>query len=502
MRLTVNFCKGTEKLVNLAESGKLWHGSGYFWLKASKASEKKHAFYFRHAETKKRKVLKDEHGVTLRPQSLRDLGGEYRLAEIESLATERATGQAPLKRSDLPTLRDVLDRFMTLEHANHGESITEASQRDIRREIAIFAYDWLNRPASDITPEAVEARVAEIKDGKYRHPLFKMDDEPRAAICEDLGIGVPRKEFYGSKLAAHKFARYLRAVLTKGTKSQRVFDSGDDPVTQSEALKAVGKINYKRPTLPLREDEIATIFNATRSNSFDPFVWQSILCLRLAILTGYRVGDIVTLHDGNDHGDTLRKGPGECVKRPTASHTLPVSTQMREILDEAKAMRDGDEDMLRNKFAWKKAELLDFRNVRAVTDAKPTPFIFPSFNTWTRHKQPSQTLRPAMKRFKFKPQDRMKSATEWLGFESTPKPHDCRATFATFAYSCDLDLLTVAAFMNHTIPKNLQTPHYVGGMSDGAEIAAKKMQKVSDAILKVAKQARKDKLAIIDGGQS
>jgi integrase len=102
-----------------------------------------------------------------------------------------------------------------------------------------------------------------------------------------------------------------------------------------------------------------------------------------------------------------------------------------------------------------------------------------------------------MKRFKFKPQDRMKSATEWLGFETTPKPHDCRATFATFAYSCGLDLLTVAAFMNHTIPKNLQTPHYVGGMSDGAEIAADKMQKVSDAILKVAMQARKEKLNVI-----
>jgi integrase len=497
MKLTVNFCKGTEKLVGLAKNGKLWHGEGFFWLKASAASKNNHAFYFRHRQTKKRKVLKDEHGKTLRPQDLTALGGQWTLDRIYALAAEQATGKAPVSRSSMPTLREVLDRFLTLEHANHGESITEASQRDIRREVSIFAYDWLRRPASDITPEAVEARVAEIKEGKYRHPLFSMDDEPRAAICEDLGIGVPRKEFYGSKLAANKFARYLRAVLTKGTKSQRVFDSGDDPVTQSEALRAVGKVNYKRPTLPLREDEIATIFNATRSDSFDPFVWQSILCLRLAILTGYRVGDIVTLHDGNDHVDTLRKGPGECVKRPTASHTLPVSSQMREILDEAKAMRDGDEDLLRKQFAWKEAELLDLQNVREVTDANPTPFIFPSFNTWTRHKQPSQTLRPAMKRFKFKPQDRMKSATEWLGFETTPKPHDCRATFATFAYSCGLDLLTVAAFMNHTIPKNLQTPHYVGGMSDGAEIAADKMQKVSDAILKVAMQARKEKLNVI-----
>ena len=94
------------------------------------------------------------------------------------------------------------------------------------------------------------------------------------------------------------------------------------------------------------EEEIAKIFNINRSEcvrtkngyskDLDPFIWRSVLALRFAILTGYRVGDISTLHDGNDHGDELRKGKGECVKRPLASHTLPVTTQTRDIIDDAR----------------------------------------------------------------------------------------------------------------------------------------------------------------------
>lgn len=514
MNLTKNFIKATDKLVALAKKKKLWHGSGYFWLLASATSKDSHAFYYRHEATKKRRVLKDDNGQTIRPQSIAGVGSDddtlfQKLEDVKAIAHVRATGKvlaAVKRKSEQETLVEALDRVLNEDSQKHGVAMSETSKRDIRREIVINGYEWLQFPALAILKSDVAERLTEIKNGTRRNPFHGMTDEERNAACEEYKIGnvsTTTKTFKASKTVANKFARYLRVILTSGAEGKRVFDKKADPVTAAEPKEIIGKITTKRQTLPLLPEEIARVFNYTRqecrrtkngfSDDLDVFVWQSVLVMRFAMLTGYRVGDIATLHDGNDAGEHLHKDVGECVKRPTTTHSLPVSDAMRAIIDEARAMRDGDEATLK-KFGWSKPQLLALTAVRK--NATPTQIMFPSFIHWGQQKQGSQLLRPALKRFAFQPQRRRISQTEF-STPSSPKPHDCRATFASVAYGIGLDLMTVADLMNHSIPENIQTPHYIGGIDLGVETIEAKMQRISDTILGLAKQARKDALTVV-----
>jgi integrase len=396
------------------------------------------------------------------------------------------------------------------------------------------------KPANEITKAGVEARLEEIALGRYTNPLWRElqtgkksgDPEKLAAVvaaCEEIGVGIPQKEKCGTPKQAEKFARYLRMVLVAG--KEPVFESGDDPVTAADPvvtiLEVAGEdaLDIEREALPMRKDEVAAAFNYTRqecrqtknglSQDFDPFVWQSILACRLALLTGYRMKDIATLHDGNDKGDRLTKKKGECAKRPKVTHTLPVSNEMRDIIDEARAMRDGDAEVLRKRFKWTKSDLLILSGVLdnamhigrardAVRKRREAPtVIFPSLTNWSEQKQASQIARPAFNRMKalghFRPRDRRTGPGEWLGEETLAKPHDMRSTFATYAFGSGVDLLIVSRFMNHAISKEQQamTAKYIGATSDTSDKFAELMQQVSDSILDIAKQARKEKLTVI-----
>lgn len=518
MKLTVNFCKATgEKattkghgLLKLAKKGKLWHGESYFWLKASASSEKNHAFYFRHAVTKKRSVLKDEHGKAIRPQNLTSLGGTMTLAEIEALATSRATGAAPVKRDSQMTLAAVLDQFFTMKSKNKA-AVSEASERDMRHDVTLYGYDWMTKPVTDITSHVFGQRAMEIASGKYKNPLFDMTPEDREIICDDLGMGKPSKKFCGTPKSAEKFCRYLRTVLTKGLTAERAFVPGEDPVTMSEAMKKIDQtfdLEVKRKALPLLEHEIAKFFNFNRSEcvekkngfskAFDPIVWRAVLTSRFAILTGYRVGDIANLREGNDFGDELRKKKGECVKRPLASHVLPVTTQMRDILAECKAMRDSDEKTLKQ-YGWTKLQI----NTLLAIPPKRSEMIFPILKTGKQQKQASQNLRPAFQRFDFPKAPRQIDASTWVDEDTAPKPHDTRATFATFAHAICAKESTVSSLMNHANKNggidsaSVMTMQYVGVMKETLDQRVEEMQKISDAVEALARDVRKSKLTVV-----
>jgi hypothetical protein len=109
-KTTVNV-KATKQLYEEArDKNKLWHGEGFFWLLASKTSKDSHAFYFRHTETKKRKVLRDDTGRTIRPQSIAGIGSDdytvfESLEQVEEIARKRAGVPLPVKQAGASVLQ-------------------------------------------------------------------------------------------------------------------------------------------------------------------------------------------------------------------------------------------------------------------------------------------------------------------------------------------------------------------------------------------------------------
>ena len=52
--------------------------------------------------------------------------------------------------------------------------------------------------------------------------------------------------------------------------------------------------------------------------------------------------------------------------------------------------------------------------------------------------------------------------------------------------------------MNHAIPKGIMTPQYIGATEQTSEIAAGNMQRISDALLDVAKRYRAKRLKVVN----
>ena len=164
-------------------------------------------------------------------------------------------------------------------------------------------------------------------------------------------------------------------------------------------------------------------------------------------------------------------------------------------------MRDNDTGTLTKRFAWTKTQLFAL----AMIEPKSSDLIFPMLATGHKFKQPSQNLRPAFKRFDFPKINRQITASKWADVDTAPKPHDCRATFATFAYALCSKEMTVSSLMNHSVRESddcaaEQTVHYVGilpGAGGTIDQTAKEMQDISDAITSMARNVRKSKLTVV-----
>lgn len=523
--------------MQLMEDPRDFIGDGFFCVKRSKKDKDSHAFYYR-PKGKSRKVIRDDDGIVVRPQHVN--GGSVKFSEVKARAEALANGYVP---EPLSVSTQVVEVEVEVEEEIEGTLLFKLTtdftkharaSKDFWMTLGLFAYDWMMEPAAAITKEKVIARVESIIAGEHPHPFFDksicgvrvedMTDEQKARRDDLLKsaakfkLGLPRQQFSGTPKQADKFCRYLRAVLITGDD----FTKESNPVTEAEPheiirLKA-GKAALKetRPAVCMLKDEIAGVFSFTRqecrerlnekalSEMLDVLVWRSVLCWRFALLTGYRVSDLANLHDGNIDGDDLSKSADE-VAKGDEGHSIPITRQMREIMDEARAMRDGDEAILRKRFGWNALDLQALRTERKSYEkhGQGCDLIFPNFKNWKQQSQPSQLLRPARSRFIhegiFQNAGRHVTRKRKLA-PSHPKAHDTRSTFITFAYECGLDIMQVSEYTNHTLPASVRTTaqRYLSTTEKGIAQYAEGMQAISDALTGTqATSAKKGKLRAV-----
>jgi integrase len=244
-----------------------------------------------------------------------------------------------------------------------------------------------------------------------------------------------------------------------------------------------------------------------QSGLFNPLRWQKFLAAKLAVFTGYRVGDLWNLHEGNltDEPGVILKQIDEQMKSGNKSeenqapHALPVTRQIDDLIAEARALRDVDRETLAKRFKWTKKELEALKKVAPVE----SDLIFPSLtgkNIGQKYGQKSDIMRDAFELLKgpkkdgehtgaqFKKRAR-KQGRKRLPGTSFPKPHDLRATFSTLAVRAGYDFAVVSEFTNHTIPQSIMVAHYAASaMTD--EQLAEAMQKINDFIEKTATDYR------------
>lgn len=460
-----------------------WHKFGVIAILASDKSTSGHSFYFRVGESKSYKTMK------IRAKDLRDNGGDLSLDDIVSRAVSLSHGTTatPVRSvNGKPTLETCLKiRLAGRSHKLNDDTLRSGD--DIDREIRLYGRDWLAVDVRDITEQMVGTRLREIVAGEYPHP-------------DKTGVTL------GSRNVADKFARYLRLVLV-GTSDLHGIKIDGNPVSDVQR-NVIGKVEARRPATAIFDHEIKALIGVTRSKcchdqsqAFNVEVWRGVLAMKLALFSAYRIGDIANLRDDNIGDGVIIKKKGDAQKS-ARGHRLPMTNQIRVIIEECRLIRDRDFESLRSRFKWTKKEIADFENFAGVyMTGESTPLIFPKLrNGFGEYKngQRSQLTRAArdhlVKRGIIKAEQRFDDHGDAFQKDGEDHPdvmtnHDLRATFITKAMPAKVDPFSTALLSNHDIEKAApaMTRKYMSVSNDEfVEMLGEAITKIDDHLEAIA----------------
>lgn len=469
-KIDTAFCKRVDQLRRDAIKGKTWHSDGVLAVKASKTSNDAHAFYFRHAITKRRHKFAGLSDLTCN-------GGSRTLKEIRTEAEHLAKeGPEAPAIENTPSLRTCIDTRILNKSKKTGEAgLRESTVRDLRWSLETYAYDWLDLPVSELTAPRIAARAREINIGRYKNPYYGMDAE----TLKNLGRRPARKPLLGTERSAAAFIKYLSLTLT-GTSAEHGITRDTAP-TRAVRNDVIVEHEASNGAKCISDADVAAILNLSRDecsnlqdNGFNPALWHNVLATRLLLLTGYRCSDVASLTRGQIGDTWVTKEKGEAAKSGRR-HRLPISSQIRDVLDEALAMKNGDLKTLRINFKWPGVHLNTVADV-PPNMAEQSEFVFPSFSTGKQFSQSTHFARRTIQYLK-----------KVGRIEGGIRPHDLRSTFATHCVNADVDLLLVSILCNHRVKHGAEiTRKYVTEDQLDKKLI-KAMQDTSDHLYSIAR---------------
>jgi len=202
-----------------------------------------------------------------------------------------------------------------------------------------YSSDWLDIPISEIDDDEIEARADEIAAGERLGNVKNADQ-------------LKNGDLYNN---AHHWLKSCSAVVAATTRMHKSPNFFREIMIDEYPARDGG---HRR----LSEYEISTILNVTRDNfrfkttrrpdqpvkghrrnagDLDFEAWRKMLLLQFTLLSGFRIGGVRTLKVKEINGMNIHRPSMDKSGRP---HTLPITTQLRELLDEIIRIKNGKDD--------------------------------------------------------------------------------------------------------------------------------------------------------------
>lgn len=197
---------------------------------------------------------------------------------------------------------------------------------EAERVTTLFAKDWLDLRIADISAAMIRKRALDIETGNI-------------------------KGTNGSTAVARSFLRSLAAIVT----------STEEFHEEPNRFRMIMRKYYGKPATTMKkksprahrvltDQEIALILNASRDDfrfkmqrggkrgALKVTPWRKILAMKFQLLSGFRIGGVIGLKVEDINGTSIDRDE---MDKTGNEHRLPITRQLRELIDEAIALKNG-----------------------------------------------------------------------------------------------------------------------------------------------------------------
>lgn len=306
--------------------------------------------------------------------------------------------------------------------------------------------DWLSRPIVDISTAEIRDHAESLRDHKWRSTKTGKKVGTRGTARRWL---TTMSSIFSESVEYHEGeVNRFGIVLRKYPKS-----AGGHRALTDEEIAAV--INIKR-------EQCNTV-----NGKPNPHLWLRMLALKFALLSGFRRSAIVGLKIADINGEAIERDEAD---KSFNAHKLSIPAQLREILDGALALKNGDDPEVASDATWK-----------PITESE---YLFCS-STGNRYSKEAELFKFPLKRlrkaYELKPvKGRKQSEAKHF------TPHCCRYTIETVAHRLGLNAKPI---LNHAERKDISDV-YRDLSDDDERIAfertAKAHQQIVDHLYEIA----------------
>lgn len=271
---------------------------------------------------------------------------------------------------------------------------------------------WKDRAILDITLAEIREHAEKLRDGEWK------------------------SQTSGKKIESRVSARYWLTMMSSIFSETSDYHEGEFNRFAKVAEKfPKGKGGHRA----LTDGEIRAVLNIERAHCQsatgkpNPHLWLRVLALKLCLLSGFRRSALADLKVDEINGSAIER---ETADKTYNEHKLPIPTQMREILDEALAIKKGLDPEVADNSDWQ--PIFDSEYLFCTTDGR-------------RYSNERELLRFALKRVieEFElPMVKGKKQSEAKHFTA----HCCRYTIETVAHRLGINSKPI---LNHAEKKDM-----------------------------------------------
>ena len=268
------------------------------------------------------------------------------------------TPKVEVENSDEYTLDFCFERWLKKGKKKRSERTIAG----VRRDLELFSADWRERSVSDIASKEILKRAEAIAEGNFASPNSE----------KSIGTYNVARRWLLSMSAIHNAAKGYHESFNRFESSLEDYPKDDGLQRAFTTEEIANVIGFEESQTPRGPDMKPC-----------PHKWLRMLALKFQLMSGFRIGDVVSLRvdeikqDGGTYKikrdgkeieiklDTYIEHTNSKGKRP---HFLPVPAELKEILDQAEQARNSNPSMMASEFVFCSSTGSRFSNPRDSFD--------------------------------------------------------------------------------------------------------------------------------------
>ena len=292
-------------------------------------------------------------------------GSKFKIGDVFSMTVKEAKqkladerdafeSKREAKRSVTPTERGTLrycfGKWMTSAPKSKSSKFDPVTQSTAKKKsqktidqvtywVERYTSDWMDDQIVDIDAADIRDRADEIASGKFLGDVKEVTQLKDGDLYNNAHHWLKSvSAVVSDTVEFHKSMNWFKHVLTKEYPAR---DGGHRRLTEEEIgfILNVSR-NHFRITTTRRPDQVV---KGRRREEGDLIfeAWRKMLMMKFQLLSGFRIGGVCDLKIEEINGVNIHRPSMDKTGRP---HTLPITTHLRELLDECVRINAGKDD--------------------------------------------------------------------------------------------------------------------------------------------------------------